>query len=86
MALVQSIHYGQYLWIKHNCSNEQDFEREALALRNRLLLGGYSKKIVKKTLHHSCNILVAHTWLFLTPTRICMVHLHVEQIIFICRL
>lgn len=46
--LVQSIPYSEYLRLKRNCSQEVDFKTEAKALRDRLLLRGYSRKCLKK--------------------------------------
>lgn len=42
--LINSIPYRQYLRLKRNCSSDEDFQREALALRGRFLERGYSKK------------------------------------------
>lgn len=51
IVLIPSIPHGQYCRIKQNCLNPQDFEREASALRDCLLLQRYSKKCLKKAYH-----------------------------------
>lgn len=53
-AFVRSVPYRQYLRIKSICSNEQDFEREVAALRDRLLVCGYSKKSLKRAHQKAC--------------------------------
>ncbi|XP_040196440.1 uncharacterized protein LOC120929221 [Rana temporaria] len=47
-SLVRSIPYSQYLRLRRNCAKEEDFEKEASALYSRLLLRGYSKKVLKQ--------------------------------------
>lgn len=47
-TLIHSIPYSQYLRIRRNCARDEDFEREARALYDRLLNRGYSKKVLKR--------------------------------------
>lgn len=45
--LIKSIPYSQYSRLRRNCSSEDHFSTEAVALRDRLLLRGYRNKILK---------------------------------------
>lgn len=55
-TLIKSIPYGQYHCIKQNCSSPPDFEKEASALKDRLLTRRYSKKCLKKPTTRHVNI------------------------------
>lgn len=46
--LVRSIPYAQYLRLRRNCSQESDFKLQAKALRERLLLRGYSSTNLRR--------------------------------------
>lgn len=48
--VIRSIPFGQHLRVRRNCSNEVTFKREADNLRKRLLVQGYSKKVLKRLL------------------------------------
>lgn len=63
--LLWAIPYSQYLRLKRNCSDQESFLCEASALRDRLLLRGYSHSILKKSFkrangHTRREILFSH--------------------------
>lgn len=54
--LINSIPYSQLLRIKRNCTLDEDFQKEADLLRNRLLIRGYSKTNLKKAFNRVKNL------------------------------
>lgn len=52
--LIRSILYSQYLGIRRNWSNEDDFLKESKSLRARLLERGYTKTTLKKAYNKAC--------------------------------
>lgn len=53
--LVNLIPYSQYFQIKHNCSNDTDFQHEVRGLKQCLREKGYSHKCLKKALNRAAN-------------------------------
>lgn len=53
--LVRSIPTAQYLRLRRNCTLESDFRIQANALRDRLLLRGYSSTSLRKAFNRSLS-------------------------------
>lgn len=54
-SLVRSIPYTQYLQLRRNCTLEGDFRIQAKALRERLLLRGYSSTNLRKAFNKASS-------------------------------
>lgn len=55
VPLKQSIPFGQYLRLRHICTDTETFQLQAQNLRERLREGGYSKSVLKKAYHHALS-------------------------------
>lgn len=49
--LIRTIPYGQYLWLRRNCSSDSEFRRESELLRER----GYSHRLLKQAFNKVAN-------------------------------
>lgn len=54
-SLIKSIPYSQYLRIRRNCSNEENFRRKSYIIKFRLLQRGYTKTTLKKAFNKTCE-------------------------------
>lgn len=54
-ALVRSIPYAQYLRLRRNCTREEDFYNQSDALREQLLLRGYSKTNLRRAFNRAAG-------------------------------
>ncbi|CAJ0933779.1 unnamed protein product [Ranitomeya imitator] len=55
-ATIRGIPVGQFLRAKRICSNDSNFEKQAIDLRRRFTERGYSKKMIRKGYQRACGI------------------------------